>query len=145
MALQFLILTAARSGEVRKAQWKDIDLGSAEWRVPPEKAKADKLHIVPLVPAAVDLLEQMRGLFGHRPEDLVFPGLSGMMSDATMAEVLRKNGGASYMVHGFRPTFRVGLRTSDSQTHGPKRLWRTPPKQDRSGLPSHDLFRAASA
>jgi integrase len=106
IALQFLILTAARSGEVRKAQWKDIDLEAAEWRVPPEKAKADKLHIVPLGPAALGLLELMRGLFGHKPEDLVFPGLSGMMSDATMAKVLRKNGGAAYTVHGFRSTFR---------------------------------------
>jgi len=58
LALQFLILTAARSGEVRGATWGEIDLEAAEWRVPPGRMKAGKLHIVPLVPAAVvyDLL-----------------------------------------------------------------------------------------
>lgn len=106
LALQFLILTAARSGEVRSAQWKDVDLEAAEWRVPPEKAKADKLHIVPLAPAAVDILKQMMGLFAPKPDDLVFPGLKGMMSDATMAKVLRKEGVTAYTVHGFRSTFR---------------------------------------
>lgn len=106
LALQFLILTAARSGEVRKVQWKDIDTEALEWRVPPEKAKADKLHVVPLVPAAIGLLEQMQGLFPHNPDDLVFPGLKGMMSDATMAKVLRKSGAGEYTVHGFRSTFR---------------------------------------
>lgn len=105
-ALQFLILTAARSGEVRHAQWKDIDIEAADWRVPPEKAKADKLHIVPLVPAAVAILEEMRGLVASKPNDLVFPGLKGAMSDATMGKALRKSGGGDYTVHGFRSSFR---------------------------------------
>ena len=60
-ALQFQILTAARPGEVRHIQWQDIDLDAAEWRVPPEKAKADKLHIVPLVPAAVEIFQACKG------------------------------------------------------------------------------------
>ncbi|MEP7130036.1 MAG: integrase arm-type DNA-binding domain-containing protein, partial [Sphingomicrobium sp.] len=105
-ALRFLILTAARSGEVRKAQWKDIDLDAAEWRMPSEKTKADRLHIVPLVPAALDVLHELIGLFATKPDDLVFPGRGGMMSDATMAKVLRVNGGADVTVHGFRSTFR---------------------------------------
>lgn len=107
LALQFLILTAARSGEVRGAQWKEIDLDAGEWRLPPEKTKADKLHIVPLVPMAIDILKEMQGLFAPEPDDLVFPGLRGkQMSDATMAKVLRKGGGSEYTVHGFRSTFR---------------------------------------
>lgn len=106
LALQFTILTAARSGEVRKAQWKDIDLDAAEWRVPPEKTKAEKLHIVPLVPAAIDILKQVKELFAPKQDDLVFPGNKGMMSDATMAKALRTNGGGAYTVHGFRSTFR---------------------------------------
>lgn len=106
MALQFLILTAARSGEVRHAQWKDVDLDAAEWRVPPEKAKAEKLHIVPLVPAALEILERMRALLGDDPESLIFPGLKGPMSDATMTKALRKEGAGAYSVHGFRSTFR---------------------------------------
>jgi integrase len=106
LALQFLVLTAARSGEVRHAQWKEIDLEAAEWRVPAEKTKADKLHIVPLVPAALELLTRLAELFPHEPDDLVFPGLRGPISDATMAKVLRKGGGADFTVHGFRSSFR---------------------------------------
>jgi integrase len=106
LALQFLVLTAARSGEVRKARWRDVDPAAREWHVPPENAKTGRLHIVPLVPEALDILEQIRGLFGIDPDDRVFPGLSGQMSDATLAKVLRTNGGAGYTVHGFRSTFR---------------------------------------
>jgi integrase len=106
LALRFLILTAARSGEVRHVQWKDIDLDAAEWRVPAEKAKADKVHIVPLVPAALDILTQAKGLGAPKPDDLVFPGLKGPMSDATMAKAMRSAGGNAYTVHGFRSSFR---------------------------------------
>ena len=105
-ALQFLILTAARSGEVRGATWREFDLEKAEWRVPPERMKAGKLHIVPLVPAAVAILEELRGLFGFKPSDLVFPGLKGQMSDATMTKAMRVAGGGEYTVHGFRSSFR---------------------------------------
>jgi integrase len=106
LALQFLILTAARPGEVRHVQWNDIDLDAAEWRVPAEKAKADKLHIVPLVPAAIDILKQAASLFPHKPNDYVFPGLKGVMSDATMAKVQRLAGGGEYTVHAMRSAFR---------------------------------------
>ena len=106
-ALQFQILTAARPGEVRHVQWRDIDLEAAEWRVPPEKAKADKLHIVPLVPAAVDILKELRGLFAAKADDYVFPGFkSKPISDATMNKVLRVAGYEGFTVHGFRSTFR---------------------------------------
>lgn len=106
VALQFLIFTAARSGEVRKARWSDIDSEAAEWRVPAENAKTGRLHIVPLPAPALDLLEEVRAVFGKEPDGLVFPGLSGMMSDATLAKVLRVNGAADYTVHGFRSSFR---------------------------------------
>lgn len=106
LALQFLILTAARSGEVRGARWSEIDLDGAEWRVPAERMKAGKLHIVPLVPTAVAVLEEMQGLFAPKPTDFLFPGLKGQMSDATMAKVLRVDGGGGYTVHGFRSAFR---------------------------------------
>jgi len=105
-ALQFAILTAARSGEVRGARWQEFDLEAAEWRIPAERMKAGKMHIVPLVPAAVAILEEMRGLFAPEPQAFAFPGLKGQMSDATMAKVLRVNGGAAYTVHGFRSAFR---------------------------------------
>ncbi len=106
LALQFLILTAARSGEVRKARWRDVDLEAAEWRVPPENAKTGRVHIVPLASAGTDLLKTLREVFAPKPNDLIFPGLKGEMSDATLAKVLRVNGGANYTVHGFRSSFR---------------------------------------
>lgn len=65
-----------------------------------------RLHIVPLVPEAITILEQMRGLFGGKPDEPIFPGLKGPMSDATMSKVLRVHGGGKYTVHGFRSSFR---------------------------------------
>jgi integrase len=106
LALQFLILTAARSGEVRHALWQEIDLQAGEWRIPPEKMKAEKLHIVPLVPAARNILGDLGAQSGRKPGALVFPGLKGIMSDATMAKVLRSCGAGQYTVHGFRSAFR---------------------------------------
>ncbi|MDQ3479111.1 MAG: integrase arm-type DNA-binding domain-containing protein, partial [Pseudomonadota bacterium] len=106
LGLQFLILTAARSGEVRGARWGEIDLDAAEWRIPADRMKAGRLHIVPLVPEAVAILEQLRGLFPAKPDDFVFPGLKGAMSDATLAKALRVAGGDKFTVHGFRSAFR---------------------------------------
>lgn len=106
LALQFLILTAARSGEVRKARWRDIDQENREWRVPPENAKTGKVHIVPLAKPAVAILKMLREIFSPKQSDLVFPGLNGMMSDATLSKTLRVNGGEPYTVHGFRSAFR---------------------------------------
>jgi integrase len=105
-ALQFLILTAARSGEVRKARWKDFDLDAAEWRVPPENAKTGRLHIVPLAPAAMEIVKCVQAALAPKSNDLIFPGLKGIMSDATLAKVLRVNRGEDYTVHGFRSSFR---------------------------------------
>jgi integrase len=106
LALQYLILTAARSGEVRKARWRDVDLEAGEWRVPPETTKTGRLHIVPLVPAAIEILGQVRGMIGGKDGDLIFPGLKGPMSDATLAKVMRTNGGGVHTVHGLRSSFR---------------------------------------
>lgn len=106
LALRFLILTAARSGEVRKARWGDIDPEAGEWRVPASNTKMDRVHIVPLTPPALEVLDEIRGAFGIDPDDLIFPGLRGPMSDATMAKVLRKGDAGDYTVHGFRSAFR---------------------------------------
>jgi integrase len=105
-ALEFLILTAARSGEVRKAKWREIDAEAKEWRLPPANTKTERLHIVPLVPATLALLKELRRDGEPDPDALVFPGLKGQMSDATLAKTLRNNGGGDYTVHGFRSAFR---------------------------------------
>lgn len=106
LALQFVILTAARSGEVRRARWADVDLTANEWRVPANNSKTGKLHIVPLGPGVRAILDQVRAVFGSAAESFIFPGLKGEMSDATLAKVLRTTGAPDYTVHGFRSSFR---------------------------------------
>ena len=104
-ALEFLILTAARSGEIRKARWREIDADAAEWQVPPANSKTEKMHIVPLVPRALEILDEMRDI-SCDPNGLIFPGINGQMSDATLSKVLRSTGGSEWTVHGMRSSFR---------------------------------------
>lgn len=107
LALQFLILTAARSGEVRGAQWDEIDFDKAQWTIPAERMKAGDAHSVPLTAPAVEILRRVRELTGARAGQPIFPGLKGQpLSDATLAKVLRVAGGGAYTVHGMRSAFR---------------------------------------
>ncbi len=101
-ALEFLILTAARSGEVRAARWSELDIASALWIVPAERMKAGREHRVPLSKAATKLL---RSLPKGQGADLVFPGMRGSLSDMSLSAVLRRMK-VDATVHGFRSTFR---------------------------------------
>lgn len=115
LALQFLILTAARSGEVRGARWEEIDIDKAQWNIPAERMKAGTAHSAPLTPAAVEVLRRVREITPVRKGQPIFPGLKGKpLSDATLAKVLRVAGGGSATVHGMRSAFRdwVAERTS---------------------------------
>lgn len=106
LALQFLILTAARSGEVRGATWGEFDLEQAEWRIPGARMKAGKPHLVPLTEPALAILKDLRGLFTGKETDPVFPGMKGKpLSDATLNKALRVSGGVG-TVHGLRSAFR---------------------------------------
>ena len=110
-ALEFAVLTAARSGEVRGANWAEIDLEAAAWTVPPERMKAGKEHRVPLSAAAIKLLEAMPRMEGT---DLVFPGTKGQpLSDMSLTAVMRRMD-VDAVPHGFRSTFRdwAGDRTN---------------------------------
>jgi integrase len=103
-ALAFAILAAARSGEVRGATWREIDLEDAVWTVPAYRIKAGKEHRVPLVPAAIALLGDPGS-----PGTLIFPSPikeGRPLSDATLAAVLERMGHGEVTVHGFRSTFR---------------------------------------
>ena len=102
-ALEFLILTAARSGEVRGASWSEIDLDTGTWSIPAERMKASRPHRVPLSARAVELLEALPRFEGV---NLVFPGKSGKpLSDMTLTAVLRRLK-IKATAHGFRSTFR---------------------------------------
>jgi integrase len=105
-ALEFAILTAARSGEVRGARWAEIDLDRGEWIIPAERMKAAKDHRVPLSEAALAILHEMAAL--KNGSGLVFLGQRwGVpMSDMTLTAVLRRMGKGDLTAHGFRSTFR---------------------------------------
>ena len=102
-ALEFAILTAARSGEVRGATWAEIDLAKGVWIIPAERMKAEREHRVPLSADALALLEALPRMGGT---DLVFPAArGGMLSDMTLSAVTRRMK-AKAVPHGFRSTFR---------------------------------------
>ena len=103
-ALRFTILTAARSSEVRGMRWREANLEHQLWTVPAGRMKANKEHVVALSDAAVELLGEPGG-----PDDLVFPSAvraGQLMSDMTLAAVLKRMGHAEITVHGFRSSFR---------------------------------------
>jgi integrase len=99
-ALEFVILTAARSGEVLGARWDEIDLLSATWTVPAERMKSRRPHRVPLSPSVVSLLDRLL-----RSGEYVFAGNRGRMHAYVMAELMRSVT-ATGSPHGFRSSFR---------------------------------------
>lgn len=106
LALQFVILTAARSGEVRGATWDEIDLDKALWTIPADRMKAGREHVVPLSPASVEILAAAREIHTGKG-NLVFQGRNTAkpISDMTLTKLMRDMG-HSATPHGFRSTFK---------------------------------------
>jgi integrase len=110
-ALEFLILTAVRSGSVRQARWQEIDFERLEWRVPKDhtKTRTDD-HRVPLTPQMIKLLETLPR---RDNTDLIFPSPNGkVLSDMALNMLMRKMRASGELwidavPHGFRSTFRV--------------------------------------
>jgi integrase len=104
-ALEFTILTAARTGEVIGARWDEIDLKAGVWTVPAGRMKAGKEHRIPLSSRAVELLED---LYREDGNEFVFIGSrSGAgLSNVAVATALRRMGRGNITVHGFRSSFR---------------------------------------
>jgi integrase len=104
-ALEFLILTAGRSGEVCNATWDEVDLDQATWTIPANKMKAGKTHRVPLSDRVLELLREAAD---RRVGDtaLIFPGRDGKFSKAAFPHLLKKLGHQNITVHGFRSSFR---------------------------------------
>lgn len=102
-ALEFLILTASRSGEVRLARWDEVHDGV--WTIPGSRMKAGREHSVPLSARARALLAAQPKLV----DGYIFPGVryDRPLSDMSLTAVLRRMGRGDITVHGFRSTFRM--------------------------------------
>jgi integrase len=115
-ALEFAVLTAARSGEVLGARWSEIDLTGKVWTVHAGRTKAAREHRVPLTDRAVAILEIMAAT---RASDFVFPGAKrgASLSVTALTMAMRRTGAGEFTVHGFRSAFRdwTGERTNFSR------------------------------
>jgi integrase len=105
LALEFCILTAARTGEVIGCQWAELDSDNKVWTVPAERMKAGREHRVPLCPRALAIVEQ---LAPGEPDGFVFAGQrrGRPLSNMAMEMMLRRMGIGNATVHGFRSSFR---------------------------------------
>lgn len=104
-ALQLAPLVFVRPGELRRAEWSEINLDAAEWRIPAERMKMREAHIVPLATQALEILRELKPLSGH--SRYVFPSIRTItrpMSDGTINAALRRLGYDSdqHVGHGFR-------------------------------------------
>lgn len=106
LAFEALVLTAARSGEIRLAVWSEIDLDGKLWTIPAERMKPGREHVVPLSQASVDAITRAHA-YRETRSDLVFPGVrSGKpLSDMTLTKICRDMEIAA-VPHGFRSSFR---------------------------------------
>ena len=106
-ALQFTILTAARTSEVISATFEEIDFNKGIWRVPAHRMKMKAAHNVPLSRFALTLIERIKRLHNHA---YIFPGLNpeSGLSNGAMYQMIRKGyPDEVFTVHGFRTTFRT--------------------------------------
>lgn len=109
LAFEFIVLTAARSGEVRFAVWDEIDFQTRSWIIPKERMKANRQHSVPLSSSAWSVLEAAQRLREGEgpPIGLIFPSQQGgELSDMTFTQLLRRMA-KNYTMHGFRASFRT--------------------------------------
>jgi integrase len=114
-ALQFAILTAARTGEVIGARWSEIDLVGGVWNIPAERMKSGRDYRVPLSTPAIEVLRQMAIL---RESEFVFPGgTRAALSNMSLLMLLRRMNRSDITAHGFRSTFRDWV---EEQTNTPR-------------------------
>ena len=106
LAFEFLILTAARTGEVIGARWEEIDEEARTWTIPGVRIKAGREHRVPLSARCLEILKRAKPLSGGRP--FVFPGrtIDAPLSNMAFLMLLRRLGRTDITAHGFRSSFR---------------------------------------
>lgn len=112
-ALEFAILTAARSGEVRGATWSEVDIEARTWTIPGGRMKAEKEHRVPLSDDVLAVLTRMQEC---RLGEYIFPGMKEgkPLSDMSLTAVMRRMERGKLTTHGFRSCFRDWAAESTS-------------------------------
>ena len=106
LAFEFMVLTAARTGEVRLARWREIDPEARTWTIPANRMKAGRPHRVPLSDRALEVLREAADRLGGQ-EGLVFPGRRGKMLNPTTIYTMLRRLDIPSTAHGFRASFRT--------------------------------------
>ena len=141
LAFEFMVLTAARSGEVTGAAWDEIDLEAATWAVPSERMKGNRPHRVPLSERALEVLAEARALGDGR--GLVFPGpKTGRPMFRARFSRLLKQLGIPAVPHGFRSSFRdwASERTNAPHAVMEAALAHVNPNKAEAAYARSDLF-----
>ena len=144
LAFELLVLTAARSGEVRLATWEEFDLAALVWTVPAARMKANREHRVPLCGRAVEVLGEAARLRDvvASVEPLVFPSRRGQaLSDMALLKLVKQQGIAA-VPHGFRSSFRdwAAERTNHPREVIEAALAHTVRNQTEAAYARSDLF-----
>ena len=115
LAIELLVLTATRSGEVRLANWSEVDFEAKTWTIPAERMKMKEEHVIPLSDPALHVLRQAKAL---GDDGLIFPGmrLGRPMSDMTMSKLVKELG-FPVDIHGFRTSFRTWVQEQTNTAH----------------------------
>ena len=115
LAIELLVLTATRSGEVRLADWNEVDLDAKTWTIPAERMKMKEEHVIPLSDHAIVVLQEAKAL-GNA--GLIFPGMrtGRPMSDMTMSKLVKELG-YPVDIHGFRTSFRTWVQEQTNTAH----------------------------
>ena len=119
IAIELLMLTFVRTGELRRAEWREFDLAESLWRIPASKMKMRREHLVPLSPRAIELLLQLQAITGHTP--FLFPNQrtpGTVMTMTTVNRALERMGYAGRVTgHGFRGTASTFLHEAGHPAH----------------------------
>ena len=115
LAIELLVLTATRSGEVRLADWSEVDFDAKTWTIPAARMKMKEVHIIPLSDRALEVIREAQAL---GDDGLIFPGMrSGRpMSDMTMSKLVKELG-YPVDIHGFRTSFRTWVQEQTNTAH----------------------------
>jgi integrase len=141
LALEFLILTATRSGETRNAVWSEIDFNTATWIIPAQRMKAKKEHRIPLSDRALEILAEAKAL--NDGSDLIFAGTryGKPLSDMTLSKLVKENGFTAD-IHGFRTSFKTWTqeRTNTAREVSEVALAHTIQNKAEAAYARSDLF-----